>query len=309
MTAIPTGRRSNGRRALRQSLAWCFRRLPQWSRGRLRVGSGLDRILARSGYGLWHEDVGCTHGVRMCLDTDEPQQRQIYWTGSYDRLTVETLVDSLPEDGVLLDVGAGIGGIVLFVVGACARAGKTVSAHAFEPLEQNYERLLRNVSLNDQGACVRCHRLALGAHEGTLGLCYSGGAGAAAVVRSGDDIAGFAGDRSECVPCDTLDGWAENNGLTRIDVLKIDVEGAEPLMFRGGMRTIERFLPVIVGEFNHWWAARHGLSMVSDCFEPLWDLGYRTYRPIRRHSHWQPVTGRPAAGPEMEDTLWIPPRR
>lgn len=301
--------RQGKRRILRQYLSQLSRRLPAWVRGRLRLGSGIDGFLRWTGYSIWHEKVNCRDGVRMFLDTAEHQQKHIYWTGSYDRLAVETLVSSLQDSGVLVDVGAGVGSICLFVVKGCARLGKTVTVHAFEPLGVNYDRLRRNTSLNMLTEQVSCHRMALGAERGTLDLCFRGGAGAAAVLHSGVKIPALAGSQRECVPSETLDSWMTENRLTRLDVIKIDIEGAEPLMFRGAIRTIDKFRPVILGEFNQWWAKRHGLSIAGECFAPLWNMGYRTFRFDSHRGLWRAVAGRPVPGPDMEDTLWIPPGR
>jgi FkbM family methyltransferase len=245
----------------------------------------------------------------MFLDTDEPQQRQVYWTGIYDRVAVETLTRYLPDGGVLVDVGAGVGSICLFALKACINSGKNVTVHAFEPMGLNYDRLVRNTSLNDLAGQVSCHKVALGAERGALNLCFRGGAGAAAVVQTHPEISLLAGQRMERASVETLNEWVTDHELSRLDVLKVDIEGAEPLMFRGAIRTIERFLPVILAEFNHWWAQHHGFSIAEHCFEPLWDLGYRAFRQDSYRRSWKQVSGRPAAGPSMEDTLWIPPGR
>ena len=297
------------RRSFRRFLSHLSRRLPSWARGRLRFGTGIDKFLGWTGYCNWQESVRCSHGVRMFLDTDEPQQRQIYWTGIYDRIAVETLAHHLPDGGVLVDVGAGVGSICLFVLRACTKIGKSITAHAFEPMGLNYDRLLRNTSLNHLKERVSCHRIALGAERGALNLCFRGGAGAAAVIQSHPKISLLAGPRLERAPVEALDEWVNDHELTRLDVLKVDIEGAEPLMFRGAIPTIERFLPVILAEFNHWWAEHHGLSIAHDCFEPLWDLGYQAFRVDSHRRAWKQVSGRPDPGPDMEDTLWIPPGR
>ena len=273
------------------------------------MGFGFDRLLRLTGYSDWHESISCSNGVRMLLDTDEPQQRQIYWTGIYDRVSIDTLARWLPNNGVLVDVGAGVGSICLFVVKACAGLGKSVSAHAFEPMGLNHDRLIQNIVLNHLSERVFGHRLALGAARSNLDICYSGGAGAAAVLRSRPEIATIAGKRLECVPCERLDDWVHERDLTRLDAIKVDIEGAEPLMFRGASETINRFRPVILGEFNHWWAERHGLSIADDCFEPLWNMGYRAFRLSPHRGPWRAVSGRPGPGPAMEDTLWVPPGR
>ena len=147
----------------------------------------------------------------------------------------------------------------------------------------------------------------MAAEKGYLTLSFADVVGAAAVLRTGACVHSIAGPRTERVPCNTLENWVAEQGLARLDVLKVDIEGAEPLMFRGAMGSIEKFLPVILGEFNHWWGARHGFSLAADCFDPLWDLGYQPFRLSSRRGPWEEIRGHPAPGPEMENTLWIHP--
>ena len=100
--------------------------------------------------------------------------------------------------------------------------------------------------------------------------------------------------------------WTEEVGLTRLDAIKIDIEGAEPLFFRGAMETIERHRPVIFGEFNDWWSQRLGLSIFDDCFEPLRALGYTASRWNAANARWLPVASDAPPGPDMQDLLWKP---
>ena len=67
-------------------------------------------------------------------------------------------------------------------------------------------------------------------------------------------------------PLDTLLNEA---GAGRVDAMKIDVEGAEPLVMRGATRTITEHRPVLVSEFyplaldsSPWGNARHYLAML-----------------------------------------------
>jgi hypothetical protein len=48
-----------------------------------------------------------------------------------------------------------------------------------------------------------------------------------------------------------LDAWS--TGLSRCDVVKVDVEGADLLVLRGGMKTVLRFRPIVLAEFNPYW--------------------------------------------------------
>jgi hypothetical protein len=47
-----------------------------------------------------------------------------------------------------------------------------------------------------------------------------------------------------------LDDWVEREGLSRVDLIKIDVEGAERAVLEGASRTLERFRPSLILEWN-----------------------------------------------------------
>jgi FkbM family methyltransferase len=60
----------------------------------------------------------------------------------------------------------------------------------------------------------------------------------------------ISGEGALLVPVDTLDRLADAQGLTRLDLLKIDVEGAEAEVIQGASRTIARHRPLVV--FENW---------------------------------------------------------
>jgi FkbM family methyltransferase len=64
---------------------------------------------------------------------------------------------------------------------------------------------------------------------------------------------------SEEVDVLSLDEWSDR--IHRCDVIKVDVEGADLLVLRGGARTIEKFRPVILAEFNPYWMRQIGQSV------------------------------------------------
>jgi Methyltransferase FkbM domain len=72
-----------------------------------------------------------------------------------------------------------------------------------------------------------------------------------------------------------LDSWAAQAGLSRVDVIKIDVEGAEKFVLEGGQDTIARFKAVLLCECEDTLSASFGYTP-RDLIAQLGGLGYGT---------------------------------
>jgi FkbM family methyltransferase len=160
--------------------------------------------------------------------------------GSYEPDVMLVLANLVEPDWVCLDVGANLGAISLVLAHLCPKG----RVHAFEAAGENVAHLRANLAAN--GATnATAHHLALYDRDGTLTLhftsSYAGGSFVSDVVDEG---------LAEEVPARTLDGWVADQGLDRLDVVKLDVEGAESRMLAGARATIERFRPHLVVEFN-----------------------------------------------------------
>ena len=70
----------------------------------------------------------------------------------------------------------------------------------------------------------------------------------------------LGGGEGEAVQIETLDNLFEENGVDRVDAIKIDVEGAEELVLRGAIRSLTTYTPIIIFEYNPGCASRLGLS-------------------------------------------------
>jgi FkbM family methyltransferase len=52
------------------------------------------------------------------------------------------------------------------------------------------------------------------------------------------------------VPAVRLDDWVERSGMSRLDFIKMDVEGAESHVLQGAAATLQRFRPILLTEYN-----------------------------------------------------------
>jgi len=58
----------------------------------------------------------------------------------------------------------------------------------------------------------------------------------------------------------TLDQFIETNSIQKIDLIKLDVDGFELKVLRGGQKTLQKFKPLILFELCPYVLREHGTS-------------------------------------------------
>lgn len=148
---------------------------------------------------------------------------------------LQVLADSLPVGAVALDAGANIGLIAVPLAQRLAPRGGTVLA--FEPQRLVYYMLAGNTALAGLENLV-CHRLALGAEDGSARIPVLDPHHEADFGQ----VSLLAGEpEGDLVPVARIDDL----GLTRLDLIKIDVEHMELAVLAGAEASIAAFRPVI----------------------------------------------------------------
>jgi len=134
-----------------------------------------------------------------------------------------------PGPFVVCDAGANAGGYTQAVMEEARRAGCPVEVHAFEPAPCNVEKL-RAKFANDER--VRIIGAALAEQDGDAMLFggHTGSSQASLVRRHGCSA---AENEAERVAVLRLEDYVATHDLARIDLLKLDIEGAELAALRG----------------------------------------------------------------------------
>jgi FkbM family methyltransferase len=204
---------------------------------------------------------GPTLTIDVGVDFADAMRRSGGW---YERHLMRLLPILLPPDGVALDIGANAGAIALSMAHLAPRG----EVFAFEAAPPNADRLETNVARAGM-ANVHVERIALYDRRGELALSYldehSGGANVSNALEA-------TATRIAAIP---LDDWAGANDLSRVDLVKLDVEGSEVRVLRGGRETLARFRPTLIVECNPVTLSGQDRATTGDLLDVLDELGYR----------------------------------
>lgn len=160
----------------------------------------------------------------------------------YEGETTRVFLALVKEAKTIIDVGANTG--LFALMGAHVMPGGRVIA--FEPVPFIYEMLKNNIRLNKLDN-IQIEQIAISDYVGQSSLY---------VTRT---HVGIPTDSSLChgfreqvnefkVTTTTLDEYINNQGLSQIDLLKIDVEAAEKKVIAGALQTLKRDLPFVICE-------------------------------------------------------------
>lgn len=164
---------------------------------------------------------------RMKINLSDFVGYHIYVRGYYEADIVRAVKNLLRPGMTFFDVGAHFGQYTL-VASAIVGDGGTV--HAFEPGPKQMSYLQYNVDLNRR-TNVKLNSVALSNSSGEARFAIGPN------VNLGASRIATSEDEAITVQVVTLDEYCLKSAVDQIDVLKIDVEGAEKFVLEGGMKT------------------------------------------------------------------------
>lgn len=188
--------------------------------------------------------------------------------GRYERDLVDWARELAPRDKQFVDCGAHMGSWSIVM------ANHFHEVHAFEPQRLLFQQLCGNAALNGLDN-VYAYNTGLDAEPGKLTLQRPGVDRGSSSARA-DVTKHFFGDRGiptspEVVPVTTLDSFADV--LNNVGLIKIDVEGLELRVLRGGIELLRRnSFPKIMLEC---WSHDFFRKDKEELLRFLDDLGYR----------------------------------
>jgi FkbM family methyltransferase len=191
---------------------------------------------------------------------------------------------------VCVDVGAAAG---IYTQLLAELVGPTGQVLSIEPLAFAHPLWSRVLGSYRRPTVTR-HRLALGAEPGKATMSVPAGRHGLVTGRSflavhTDGVgsnAEFTRQIEVDVEVETLDRLVEREGLRRLDFVKIDVEGGELAVLRGGGATIDKFRPALLLEIEE----RHISRYQHTAADVVAELTRRGYTMNIWQRGWQPTT-------------------
>ncbi|MGI9326208.1 MAG: FkbM family methyltransferase [Pseudomonadales bacterium] len=238
---------------------------------RIRRGTAARLLANQQPADFWIQDF--MGRLQFCCDLRDHMGSQIFFRGAYSFDQLALIRTLLPQPCVFVDIGANQGEFSVFVASLC----KDSQVLAFEPTSQMRARLKANVKANEFDN-VRVFAVGL-SNEAREDVPIYGGH---STFEDGTRHSGlptiFAISQRdqllETISLRTLDDvWRTELSFGRIDLMKIDVEGAELHVLQGARQTIAEHRPFIIFESSRESSAAAGYS-TSDLYQLLYSWGY-----------------------------------
>jgi len=226
------------------------------------------RYAINNGKDFLHTVEVISHSFSICLNPylNGGVDEVIYETGTWEPEITSLIKKYVPAGGTFVDIGANIGFHSLFAASVIGPTGKVLS---FEPLPRLQEQLRQSIERNDYSN-IEIKPVALGTIAGTATLSLvEENIGASSIQ---DVVGDRAVGSMVTVPVQTLDSYQEE--LSRLDLIKIDIEGSEYEALRGGENVLCRFKPVIILEFSPHVYEKDFVGKSLVLYEYLKSLGY-----------------------------------
>ena len=203
---------------------------------------------------------------------EDESTRVIYLTGYFEPNEFNIFKKFLEPRMVFLDVGANMG---LYSIFASKKVGKSGLVVSIEPSSREFERLQSNVEVN-RLQNVKMIQVAVSRSEGEADLLVATNDHAGHNTLGNFAYEGIILKQKEHVTVKTIDSIVSDLSLSRLDVIKMDIEGSEFFALEGAKRTLQKFKPVLMLElFNE--TLKHQGCNGDMILQFLASLGYIIY--------------------------------
>lgn len=171
-----------------------------------------------------------------------PSARALHDPQGFGQDEPETVawIAGLPADTILWDIGANIGLYSLFA------AKRGLKVMAFEPSASSFAAMVRNIEINGFDDRISAYCLAFAETTGLVALNMAN----TAAGHSMHSIEAREGGFRQAVPGFAIDDFFQHLDAPAPTAIKLDVDGIEPMILRGGRATLRSHVREVLVEID-----------------------------------------------------------
>ncbi|CAN5727868.1 FkbM family methyltransferase [soil metagenome] len=155
--------------------------------------------------------------------SDLGDRHLLFLPGSFNRDEFRLMAQTLRPDDVFVDIGANVG---MFSLWAAKKIKAKNHIFSLEPNPVTFERLLFNMRLNDQAGVIVPLQVGVADRESYFDLHVDPRNAGGSSIMDTHVPHNFPSAKIFCRPLLSI---LQEQGVTKIDLLKIDIEGAEEM--------------------------------------------------------------------------------
>lgn len=191
----------------------------------------------------------------------------VTFLGDYEPEEKKVFSVLVKKGNTVLDIGANVGLHSLYFSELVGREGRVFS---FEPVQQNYDQIVRNMKLNGITNIIPIHK-GLSDVSTKINIAAPSNSNNPGAFNLFDTK-----EPTETVEVITGDFFIESENIKQVDFIKMDIEGYEYFAIKGLAKTLATFKSTVVFEFDSNYHAKTGAGE-EDIFELFLKLNYRLY--------------------------------
>lgn len=225
---------------------------------------------------MWKQ-IANFKGCKFFAGPDNKLEASLLLPGeNYDKNNFIAIEQVVKDGDICFDIGANIG---IYSVVLSKLSGDAGNVHAFEPVNHIRQRLEANCKLNGFQA-ININNIALGAERSTAEMfqikkgMFRGGT---STFIENDNVESLGKDKFDVCTVDIiqLDEYVKEKKVSKLDFMKIDVESFEWQVLQGGQKTIRKFSPTILMEYD---PVRHAEQGDENQFKDFFEANdYQVY--------------------------------
>lgn len=214
------------------------------------------------------------NGIKYKLDISHVVDHFLYW-GMNDTGYLSVLTD-IKKAHNILDIGANIGTTSLYFASLNTKAG----IYAFEPHPDIFKRAHENIQLNSFSN-IQLINLGLGEKKESLKLyeVNEHNPGMNRIIAEDRNMA------FKVIHVDTLDQMVKDKNISGIDFIKLDVEGFEYAVLKGGKETLVKEKPLLFIELDDN-NLKENNSSAKELISLLENYGYKEFYRTDNNTHF-----------------------